>query len=312
MPPRRSIPRRVSDSFRVIKELDLSHQYERQAGSLALLVLVVLLGVLVLRSDRLLRPPVTVLAEFEAARGLAGGDAVLFAGVPVGRVKEVALVETGRVRVRMRIDRRHRPRRDARLAIAPVNLLGDVAVIYQPGTDPNELPDDEILAGQAPENLATQSLTLREQAEEIALAGRAFLARDYAAEVAAARSATARARAAIAAARDAPFTALNDAMSAGAAVLASLDTLLADPMLDSARAGLREVSASAAPLMAGVTETRERLAAILVAVDSGQGNVGLARKDSMLRRELEATRRALDDLLLKYTGRRPNRGEPSK
>lgn len=312
MPPRRSIPRRVSDSFRVIRELDLSHQYERQAGSLALLVIVALLGVVVLKSDWLLRPPVAVLAEFESARGLSGGDAVLFAGVPVGRVREVRLVETGRVRVRMSIQRQHRPRRDARLSIAPVNLLGDVAIIYRPGADPNELPTDEILAGQAPEDLASQSLTLREQAEEIALAGRAFLARDLGDEVAAARSATNRARAAIASARGAPLAALSHAMLAGEALLASLDTLLADPMLDSASAGFREVSESAAPLIAGVSQTRERLDRILATVDSGHGNVGLARRDSALRHELEATRRALDDLLLKYTGRRPNRGEASK
>jgi ABC-type transporter Mla subunit MlaD len=305
MLPRRSIPRRVSDSFRVIKELDLSHEYERQAGSLALLVLVAVIGVVVLKSDWLWRRPVTVLAEFEAARGLVGGDQVLMAGVPVGRVREVSLVEAGRVRVRMSIERDYRPRRDAHLVIAPVNMLGDVGVIYRPGTDPEELPGGEVLAGQAPVNLGAQSLALREHAEEIALQSRAFLARDFRSDIRVARAATDRARAALTSAQGAPRVALADALTAGTVLLASLDTLLADPMLDSARAGLREVGESAATLLAGLTETRERLDAIMARVDSGQGNVGLARRDSTLRRELAATRRALDDLLLKYTGRRP-------
>lgn len=305
MPSRRSLPQRVSNSFRVIKDLDFSHRYERQVGLLALLVVGGAILVAAAGGGWLWRRPVTVVAEFDGARGLSGGDVVLMAGVPVGRVRRVELVETGRVRVTMVVRREHRPRRDAALSIVAVNVLGDVAVSYQPGSDPTALPAGEMLAGRAPEDLGTRSLAVRQQAEDLVLSGRAFLRRDFAADVGAARAATARARAALANVRGAPLEALTDALIAGQAALGSLDSLVALVPVDSVRVRLAELGENAGALLAGVGDTRERLASIQARLDSGRGNVGLATRDSALRRELDATRRSLDDVLFKYTGRRP-------
>jgi hypothetical protein len=60
--------------------------------------------------------------------------------------------------------------------------------------------------------------------------------------------------------------------------------------------------------MGSVSETQERLTAIRSRMDSGQGNIGLATRDAALRRELDATREALDNLLAKYLGRKPAGG----
>jgi phospholipid/cholesterol/gamma-HCH transport system substrate-binding protein len=307
MSPRRSIPQRVSDSFRVIRELDLSHQYERQAGMVVLLVLAVALVAVALAGGWLSsgRRPVRVMVEFTSANGLAGGDPVLLAGVPVGRVRRVELMETGRVRVVMYVQRRHRPRRDADFRVAPVNLLGDVAVSYRPGLDSAVVPDGTILAGRAPRDFAARTLALRETAEEIAVSARAFFRPELSADLAAARAATARAQAAVRSAPDAPVEALTQALAAGQASLAALDSLVARVPLDSVRADLSELGETAGALLTDVGETRARLADIQARLDSGQGNVGRALADDGLRRELEATRRSLDDLLFKYTGRRP-------
>jgi phospholipid/cholesterol/gamma-HCH transport system substrate-binding protein len=307
MPSRRSLPQRVSDSFRVIKELDLSHQYERQAGTIVFLVLAVGLGAATIAGGWLARGrrPVSVVAEFGAAQGLVGGDPVRLAGVPVGRVRRVELVEAGRVRVTMVIQRRHQPRRDAQFEITAVNLLGDVAVSYRPGADPTPVPSNQVLAGRTPEGLSAQLLAVRETAAEVALSARAFLRRDFQSDVAAARAATRRAQAALAGVRGAPVQALTEALTAGQAVLASLDSLVRNAALDSARGRLAELGDRAGPLMAGVGDTRARLADIQARMDSGQGNLGRALHDGTLRRELDATQRSLDDLLLKYLGRKP-------
>jgi phospholipid/cholesterol/gamma-HCH transport system substrate-binding protein len=300
MPSRRSLPQRVSDSFRVIKELDLSHRYERQAGTVVFLVLAAGLVAATLAGGWLARGrrPVSVRVDFSAAQGLVGGDPVLLAGVPVGRVRRVELVEAGRVRVTMMIQRRYQPRRDAQFEIAAVNLLGDVAVSYRPGSDTTGLDSDEVLAGGAAEGFSAQMLAVREAAEEVALSARAFLRRDFQADVAAAQ-------AALAGARGPPVQALNEALRAGQAVLASLDSLTGNAALDSARGRLAELGGRADSLMAGVRDTRARLADIQARMDSGQGNVGRALRDSTLRRELDATQRSLDHLLFKYLGRRP-------
>ena len=307
MPSRRSIPQRVSDSFRVIKELDLSHQYERQAGTIVFLVLAAGLGVATIAGGWLAsgRRPVSVEVEFGAAQGLVGGDPVLLAGVPVGRVRRVELVEARRVRVAMVIQRRHRPRRDAQFEITAVNLLGNVAVSYQPGTDTTLAASGRLLAGRTPEDLSARLLAVREKGAEVAVSARAFLRQDFRGDVTAARAATRRAQAALAGARGAPVQALTEALMAGQAMLASLDSLVRNAALDSARGRLSELGDRAGPLMTGVADTRARLAEIQARMDSGQGNLGRALHDRTLRRELDATRRSLDDLLFKYLGRRP-------
>jgi ABC-type transporter Mla subunit MlaD len=307
MPSRRSLPQRVSDSFRVIKELDLSHQYERQAGTIAFLVLAAGLVVATIAGGWLAggRRPVSVEVEFRAAQGLVGGDPVLLAGVPVGRVRRVELVEAGRVRVSMVIQRRHRPRRDAQFEITAVNLLGNVAVRYRPGTDTTPAAPGRVLAGRTPEDFSARMLAVRETGAEVAVSARAFLRRDFQGDVAAARAATGRAQAALAGVRGAPVQALTEALTAGQAMLASLDSLVRNAALDSARGRLAELGDRAGPLMTGVADTRARLAEIQARMDSGQGNVGRALHDSTIRRELDATRRSLDDLLFKYLGRRP-------
>jgi phospholipid/cholesterol/gamma-HCH transport system substrate-binding protein len=308
MPDRRSLPQRVSSSFRVIKDLDLSHEYERQAGTITLVLLGALVAVVAVTGGWVVRGsgPVTVIAEFDAARGLGGGDPVVLAGVPVGRVRRVELVEAGRVRVTMVVDREYRPRRDAAIEILALDLVGNVAVRYRPGADTAFLPEGRALAGRAPEGVATVLVSLREQAEEVALAGRAFLRRDLAADLAAARQATTRARGALRGVSSAPLEALEEALVAGQSALASLDALIADVPLERARLHLAELGEHAEPLLAGVEDVRERLTAIQARIDSGQGNVGRATRDSTLRWELRAARESLDHLLLKYTGRRPS------
>lgn len=306
MPSRRSIPQRVSDSFRVIKELDLSHVYERQAGSVTLLVLALAVGGAVVGGWLAWgRGRVTVVAEFDGARGLVGGDPVVVAGVSVGRVRRVELVEPGRVRVTMVVERGRRPRRDASLAIVSLNLIGDVAVSYDPGGDTVYLSDGQLLAGRAPASLDAELVGLRERAEDAALASRAFLRPDFAADVADARAATTRAQAALASAGAAPAAALAEALAAGQAALRSLDSLVSRVPVDSTRVRLDELGTNAGELMAGVGAFQERLAAVQQRMARGEGNVGLATRDSALRVALAATRRSLDHLLLKYLGRRP-------
>jgi hypothetical protein len=205
----------------------------------------------------------------------------------------------------MVIQRRHRPRRDAQFEIAAVNLLGSVAVSYRPGTDTTLAAPGQVLAGRTAEDFSARMLSARETVAEVALSARAFLRQDLQGDVAAARAATRRAQAALAGVRGAPVQALTEALTAGQAVLASLDSLVLSAALDSAREGMAELGGRARPLMSGVADTRARLAAIQARMDSGQGNVGRALHDSTLRRELDATRRSLDDLLFKYLGRRP-------
>lgn len=301
---RRSLPQRMSDSFRVIRELDLSHRYERQAGTVTLAV-----GLLVVAAALLAgwavggRGPVRATVEFASAQGLSGGDPVVVAGVPVGRVRRVELTEPGRVRVTLTIRRSHRPHRDARFEIVSVNLVGGMAVVYRPGADTALLAADTVVVGDTPHDVGARIAELKGVVEDVAVGGRAFLRPDFAADLAAARAATARAHASLARAGAGPAAAAADALASGQAALAALDSLVDRLPHDSAR--LSELGANLGDLMLGVGDARERLAAIQERIARGEGNLGRATRDSALRLELEAARLSLDHLLLKYLGRRP-------
>ncbi|MDH5197771.1 MAG: MlaD family protein, partial [Gemmatimonadota bacterium] len=158
MAKRRSLSDRVTDSFRVLTELDLSHAYERQAGTIALIVLGVAIVVALIvtggrvgGSDR-----IAFEAEVPSAGGLASGDPVLVRGVPVGRVEGVDLIGPGHVRVRLSVDPAYAPRRDASVVLVALDLVGSQGIMYERGVAADPLPADVPVVGAAPETLAEQ------------------------------------------------------------------------------------------------------------------------------------------------------------
>ncbi len=307
MPHRRSFPQRITDSFRVISELDLSHAYERQAGSLALIVLVGAVVVSAVLWVQVLHPVVRteVLVEFPDVRGLVVGDRVQVAGVTVGRVHRVELLGPGRVLVGLRVDPSARPRRDAHAEIVALNLVGGNAVSFSPGVADDFL-GDVVLVGSAPASSAAMP-ALRAEAERVALAASVFARADLQRDVAAAQAATRRAMAALAQApADSAAAATTAALASTDALFARLDSLVGSLAgVDSTR--LAHLGASAQDLAGGLAAIQERVAVLRERVDRGDGTLARSLHDDALRRELEATRRSLRLLQEKYLGRRPTR-----
>ncbi|MDO9409650.1 MlaD family protein [Patulibacter sp.] len=76
----------------------------------------------------------TVVAEFADARGLVVDADVLIAGAKAGRTSSIELTRRGTARVTMRLhDGLEPPRSDAKAAIRPADLLGDVVLDLSPG-----------------------------------------------------------------------------------------------------------------------------------------------------------------------------------
>jgi virulence factor Mce-like protein len=75
-----------------------------------------------------------VVAEFADARGLVVDADVLIAGAKAGRTTDIELTPRGTARVTMRLhDGLETPRSDAKAAIRPADLLGDVVLDLSPG-----------------------------------------------------------------------------------------------------------------------------------------------------------------------------------
>jgi ABC-type transporter Mla subunit MlaD len=307
MPERKSLADRVTDSFRVLTELDLSHAYERQAGTLALVVMAVIAVsvVLVLRWTAGPRHE-TVTMEFPTASGLAGGDPVLMRGAPIGRVHAVELVGPGRVRVTASLDASLAPRRDAAAEIIALDMVGNQAVSYHPGRADEPLPVGAAVPGAAAPTLAEQLATLRAQAAEVAVQARAFDPAVFRDDLARIEDALARARTS---ARQFPADSLAAAVDGllgrGQQLVDRLDSLQAAFPKAELAAQRESLTASAGVLMEEVGAVQAGLGAIQERLAAGEGNVGRFQRDSAFRTELDGVRRSLRLLQERLLGRAP-------
>jgi len=313
MPARRSVPQRVSDSFRAIAQLDLSHRYEAQVGLITIAVIALLVVAALLVSGWRLGGGghVEVVARFANVAGLSTGDLVEMSGVRIGRVRGVTLQPSGDVLVRLRLERAVRPRRDARAQVISLSLVGDRAVDYSPGVAPEFLSPGEVLVGSVPSGLQERLVATREAWRGLAVGG-AVNRDDLRHDLATARAATARALTALGQVRgDALLAASEDALRASQAVFGRLDSVTAGLAAAQTSGRLRQAEAGAGDLAEAAGTARDALDRIRQLLDRGEGGAARLPRDSTFRAELEATRRSLDLLLAKYGGRRqPPRSPP--
>jgi phospholipid/cholesterol/gamma-HCH transport system substrate-binding protein len=308
MPRRRSVPQRVSDSFRAIAQLDLSHRYEQQAGLITIAVIAVLVVALLLVSGWRLGGggKVDVVARFANVAGLSSGDLVQVSGVAVGRVRAVTLQPSGDVQVRLRLDRAMRPRRDARVQIISLGLVGDRAVDYAPGTAPEFLPEGEMLVGSVPVGLQQGLVAAAQAGRELAAGSTAFSRDDLRRDLATAQAATTRALTVLSRVQgDSLAAATADVLRASHAMFGRLDSVAAEVRAGQSSGSLQRVAASAGDLAEAAGDARNALDRMRQRLDRGEGGVARLSSDGTFRAELEATRRSLDLLLAKYGGRRP-------
>ncbi len=89
-------------------------------------------------------PTYTLTASFEDATGLLVNDNVKVAGVPIGKVTDVA-VESGQAVVTMEIDEDRRLPADSSAAVRWRNLIGQRYVYLYPGEAPTALEDGDVI-----------------------------------------------------------------------------------------------------------------------------------------------------------------------
>lgn len=307
------MPQRVSDSFRVIRELDLSHRYEAQVGLITIVVLTTLILLALLLTgwrvggDR----HVELLVRFPDASGLNGGDVVQTSGVPVGQVRGVELQPSGDVLVRLRLEGRARPRRDARAEIVSLNLMGDRAIAYSPGISAEYLPSGAVLDGTIEAGFGGALGQATEEGRTLAASASAFTHAELRRELTAVRVATARALAALDQVHgDSVIMAATATLRASEAAFARLDSVADAAAAEHAGEGLARAAAGAGDLTDAVGAARDALGRVERRLAAGEGGVARLPHDSAFRGEITATRRSFDLLLAKALGRRPPPSSP--
>ncbi len=91
-------------------------------------------------------------ANFKTVSGLQSGNYVRFAGINVGTVDDIIIVNDTTVRVNMTLQNRVKPymKVDATASIGGDGLMGDKLLQINPGTNPQLLKDDSQIASVNP------------------------------------------------------------------------------------------------------------------------------------------------------------------
>lgn len=308
MAKRRTLSDRVTDSFKVLTELDLSHAYERQAGTVALSLLAVVAVILLLATGGPGGKGGTMAVEVELANapGLARGDPVLVRGARVGRVETVRLLSPGHVRVTLAVAQAHAPRRDADAQLVALDLVGNQAVQYDPGRAAEPLAPDVPVVGSPAVLFGDRLTQLKDQAAELLVRLREVDPDALVAEVARTRRALARAQAVAAAfPADSLATAARATVARGDSLMGAFEGLRAAFPRAAIQAQRESLAINAAALLEGVGEVQGTLDLLRERVAAGEGSVGRFAHDSTFRRELDAARSSLRRLLEKFGVRRP-------
>lgn len=283
--------------------MDLYYKQEIKVGLLVLVGLGVLFFGLMWLSGRSIRAGgrVIVPVMFEAVSGLTAGDPVQISGVIVGRVAGVQLQDVGRVLVRLEVQERVRPRRDASAAIRALDFLGARYVDYTPGTSPDPLPQDAVVQGSRESDFAGNAARLADLAADALRGSRALLSADMARQVRETLAATERALDVVARLGAGPLAGeVEGALASFRRVASRVDTTLANPAIEKSVSQLDELTTSLNEMAEGLAATTNMLTAILQKLENPEGSFGRMLGDSTLAVELEATlrsmRRLMDDI----------------
>jgi phospholipid/cholesterol/gamma-HCH transport system substrate-binding protein len=261
-------------------------------GVLGLLAAAAFVGLFLYMTNRGLsmrRPDLFV--RFATATGLQKGDAVLYRGVQVGRVKRLMFTDEGSVLVRAELTEVLPLTTDAHAQLVAIDLFGRQSLVLQEGTRyaPRLEPSDTI-AGKAPESMSSKVAELGERAERMMSDSMVMLLQQTLAGSAQAMQHVAVLSATVnrlVSAQQANVTALTGEF---AAVARNLNTVTAPAELEQTRGNLTRVTAR----LDSATVT---LASLMEGLEAGEGSAGKLLRDDKLYDRTEALLAGLEELV---------------
>ena len=112
---------------------------------LALLILFV--GILWLKEYSPSMKTIRVRAVFDSTNGIAAGDPVTVSGIKVGGIVRITLTPENRALVEFSINRTVHLHPDAAFAVTDIGLMGDKALVVNPGKEPGTLDANRVHTG---------------------------------------------------------------------------------------------------------------------------------------------------------------------
>lgn len=147
--------------------MDLHYKQEITVGLLVVMAGALFIwGTLWLGGKKFRREPNVTIA-FPDAGTLKRGSPVKISGVQLGTVQEIEYQDFGKVLVRIDLDQRVKPKRDASAELSSVGLVADAVIKFNPGTAPELLPPSTVIAGTVDRGFMALGTELAGKAKEV-------------------------------------------------------------------------------------------------------------------------------------------------
>ena len=246
-----------------------------------------------------------VVVQFKDAGDLKRASPVRVSGVPVGKVKDIELVEPGKVHVTIALPPTIQPKTDAMAYIRAVGLAGDAALVFIPGTSPTPLPEGQVVMGvEAPGftdmagKLAGNADTLLTDVRKLVdpeVRGKQL---DRTLEKLNATLASAQQVMALYADRSkGPTAELQATLAEFRGLAAKLDSNLSHPSVVRARNQADTLVSNLSDMSAQFRATGQRLDSVLAKLERGEGTMGRLATDTLLYHRFTDLSASVDSLV---------------
>lgn len=277
--------------------MDLHYKREVAVGALVLVGVALFVVTTSWLGGRSLAPGQRAQMEFANAAGLKRGSPVRISGMAVGRVEDVRLIEYGRVRLTVALDRAVVPRRDASAQVVSVGLAGDVAIELVPGTAAEPLAEGQVIPGSVAPGFMEMGAELGAQAATVMTRLSAMLDTTLVVEMQTTLRRLQQVLATMGDRETGPAAELSASLRGLRDLTARMDSTLASAAFSRSLANVDTLSGRLVDMTGQFTTTGARLDSLLVRINRGEGSLGRAMQDPGLYDDIRAATQSFQQLL---------------
>ena len=242
--------------------------------------------------------------EFPDVGNLKGASPVQVAGVQVGKVQKIELIDPEHVMVEITLPKTIVPRSDAKAQIVSLSLTGDVGIDFDPGRSPTLLPKGQVVQGSQAPGFGDIAANLSARADTVLRGVQQLVDTQMVRQL---RATSAAAQATLVAAQRTmqldgdpdrgPTAELTRTMNQFRQLGLRLDSTLASPGLQRALQRSDSLTQSLNAMSAQFAVTGARLDSVLAKVHHGDGTLGKLATDSVLYHNIVRLTASLDTLM---------------
>ncbi|MBA2627911.1 MAG: MCE family protein [Gemmatimonadales bacterium] len=285
--------------------MDLHYKREATVGTLVVLGFIVFIAAGMWLQGHDFSSSDRVRIQFADVGNLKEASPVKVAGVVVGKVQKIELINRNHVLVTASVPERVAPRTDASATIVALSLTGDAGVDLEPGVAPTPLPKGTIIIGHQDKGLGDIAASLSGRADTLLTNLQQLvdtqMIRQLRATAAAAQGTLQAAQRTMALYGDpnkGPTAELTRTMVAYRRLGARLDSTLANPAFRRALDRSDSLSANLTSMTAQFARTGAHMDSILYMVQHGNGTLGKLATDSTLYQNVASLTASLDSILV--------------